>query len=101
MGVPSPFLAPGWALAGAVFLGAGDFAMTQGLARPKGPQRDGLRAVSHRAKPAPSLGSSRPHPRGGRVNRLDRSFRRGILAPPACTARQTGLAWRDLWPFVF
>src|SRR5205823_4470579 len=41
----------------------------------------GLRAVSHRAKPAPSLGSSRPHPRGGRVNRLEPFLRWMDLGP--------------------
>src|SRR5438552_274385 len=60
-------------------MGAGDFAKSRGLARPKGPPRGGLQSLSHRAKPAPSLGSSRPHPRGGRVNRL--GFR--TLALPA------------------
>ncbi len=62
------------------------FRHAQGLARSKGPQRGALHGISHRPIPAPSLGSSRPHPRGGRVNRLGL---RTLVLP----AR----AWRDLW----
>src|ERR1043166_5304483 len=93
MGAPLPLaaLAGGLALAGAgaAFLGAGDFAMPR-FSTPQRASARRLRRVSHRAKPASSLGSSRP-----RSQRWTRQQTRS--SDLGASGRS---AWRDLWLFA-